>query len=44
MQGSLGQIHPTCYFLKKKIQREMIKIIPHLAFILVPKELPNNET
>jgi len=33
----LGQICPTNYFLKKKKQRETIKIIPHLAFFLVPK-------
>ena len=37
-QGSLGQISPTYYFSKKKKkQRETIKIIPHLAFIVVPK-------
>jgi hypothetical protein len=39
-QGSLGQICPTYYFSKKKKQRETIKIIPHLASILVPKNCP----
>jgi hypothetical protein len=39
-QGSLGPIRPTYYFSKKIKQRETIKIIPHLAFILVPKNCP----
>ena len=34
-QGSMGQIHPTYCFSKKKKQREEIKIIPHLAFIFL---------
>jgi hypothetical protein len=42
-QGSLGQIRPTYYFLKKIKQRETIKIIPHLAFILVPKKCPTTK-
>ena len=34
-QGSMGQIRPTYYFLKKEKQRKTIKILSHLAFILV---------
>jgi hypothetical protein len=36
-QGSLVQIRRTYYFSKKIKQRETIKIIPRLEFILVPK-------
>jgi hypothetical protein len=41
-QGSSGQIRPTYCFSKKK-QRETIKIIPCLAFILVPKNGPTTK-
>jgi hypothetical protein len=41
-QGLLGQIRPTYYFSKKK-QRETIKILPHLACILVPKNCPTEK-
>ena len=37
------QIRPTYYFSKKKKQRETLNIIPHLTFIIVPKNCPNNE-
>jgi hypothetical protein len=42
-QCSLGQIRPTYYFSKKIKRRETIKIIPHLAFILVPKNCPTTK-
>jgi hypothetical protein len=42
-QGSLGQIHPTYYFSKKIKRRERIEIIPHLAFIPVPKHCPTTK-
>jgi len=38
-QSSLGQIHPTCYSLGGG-QKKTIKIIPHLAFILVTDNYP----
>jgi len=41
--GSLQQIRPTYYFSKKKRQRETIKITPHIAFILVPKNCPTTK-
>jgi hypothetical protein len=42
-QGSLGQIRPTHYFLKKKKHRKTIIILPRLACILVPKNCPTEK-
>ena len=42
-QGSMGQIRPTYYFLKKEKQRKTIKMFPCLAFILVTDNRPTTK-
>jgi hypothetical protein len=39
----MGQISPTYYVLKKTKQRDAIKMVPHLAFILGPKNSPTTK-
>ena len=42
--GFIGKNKPPHnYFSKKKKQKETIKIIPHLACILVPKNCPTEK-
>jgi hypothetical protein len=40
----MGQISPTYHFSKKTKQRDKIKMIPHLACILGPKNSPTTKT
>ena len=42
-QGSMGQIDPIYYFLKKEKHRKTIKILPRLAFVLVTDNCPTTK-
>ena len=42
-QGSMGQIRTIYCFLKKKKQRKTVKVLPHLAFILITDNCPTTK-